>query len=63
MKDDIKQVNDVAKIFKMTKIQRKEFGAFLEREKKRGKIGSQNDRGDFTYDELKEKACEFLKGS
>jgi hypothetical protein len=63
MKDDIKQVNDVAKIFKMTKIQRKEFGEFLETEKKRGKIGSQNDRGDFTYDELKEKAREFLKGS
>ena len=63
MKDDIKQVNDVAKIFKMTKIQRKEFGGFLETEKKLGKIGSQNDRGDFTYDELKEKAREFLKGS
>jgi hypothetical protein len=63
MKDDIKQVNDVAKIFKMKKIQRKEFGVFLEREKKRGKIGSKNDRGDFTYDELKEKAREFLKGS
>lgn len=63
MKDDIKQVNDVAKIFKMTKIQRKEFGAFLEKEKKRGKIGSQNDRGNFAYDDLKEKAREFLKGS
>ena len=62
MKDDIKQVNDVAKMFKMDKTQRKEFGKFLEQEKKRGKVGSKNDRGDFTYTELQEKAREFLKG-
>ena len=62
MKNDIKQVNDVAKMFKMDKTQRKEFGKFLEQEKKRGKIGSQNDKGDFTYTERQEKAREFLKG-
>lgn len=52
MKDDIKQVNDVAKEFKMSKAQRKEFGRFLEKQKEQDLGGTKNERGDFTYQEL-----------
>ncbi|MBE9240625.1 hypothetical protein [Synechocystis salina] len=52
MKDDIKQVNDVAKEFNMTKVQRKEFGRFLERQKELNLGETKNKRGDFTYQEL-----------
>ncbi|ALJ66559.1 MULTISPECIES: hypothetical protein [unclassified Synechocystis] len=61
MKDEIKQVNDVAKQFKMSKVQRKEFGRFLEKKKQEGKGGTKNGRGDFTYPELEQQAKEFLK--
>ncbi|MBD2655099.1 hypothetical protein H6G45_16720 [Synechocystis sp. FACHB-383] len=61
MKDDIKQVNDVAKEFNMTKVQRKEFGRFLERQKELNLGGTKNKRGDFTYQELQQQAKQFLK--
>jgi len=61
MKDDIKQVNDVAKEFKMSKTQRKEFGRFLERQKERNLGGTKNERGDFNYQELQEQAKLFMK--
>ncbi|MFW6358073.1 MAG: hypothetical protein ACOC0N_02485 [Chroococcales cyanobacterium] len=59
-KKDIKQVNDIATKFGMTEEDRFEFGQFLEDEKKSGNRGSKNDRGDFTYAELEQKAREFL---
>jgi RHS repeat-associated protein len=59
-KQDIKQVDDVAREFKMDKSQREEFGDYLEREKAAGHGGTANDRGDFTYQELRQKAREFL---
>jgi 3-hydroxyacyl-CoA dehydrogenase len=62
MKKDIKQVNDIAKAYNMTEEERKEFGKFLENEKKRGRIGNKNDKGDYTYQELEEKARKFIKG-
>lgn len=61
MKDDIKQVNDVAKQFKMTKVQRKEFGRFLEKQKEQNRVGTKNKLGDFTYSELKQQAQQFLR--
>ena len=61
MKDDIKQVNDVARQFKMSKAQRKEFGRFLEKQKGEGRGGTKNERGDFTYPELQQQAKQFLK--
>ncbi|QUS61195.1 hypothetical protein [Synechocystis sp. PCC 7338] len=45
----------------MTKAQRKEFGRFLERQKERNLGGTKNERGDFTYQELKQQAKQFLK--
>jgi transcriptional antiterminator len=59
-KKDIKQINEIAKEFKMNSLQRKEFGYFLEEEKQLRYGGTKNERGDFTYQELKEKAKEFL---
>ncbi len=59
-KGDRKQVNDVAREFKMDGEQRKEFGNYIERLKKEGHGGSLNERGDFTYEELREIAKELL---
>lgn len=59
-KGDIKQVNDVANEFKMTDMERREFGDFIEAEKAAGNGGTANSRGDFTYRELREKAREFM---
>jgi hypothetical protein len=57
---DIKQINDIAKEFNMSDIERREFGDFIEEEKQLLNRGSGNRRGDFTYQELREKAKEFL---
>lgn len=59
-KEDLKQVDDVAKEFKMSTEQRYEFGEFLEGEKAAGNGGTKNSRGDFTYQELRVKAQEFV---
>ena len=59
-KQDIKQVEAVAREFKMTEEQRREFGDFVEAEKAAGNRGTANARGDFTYQELRQKASEFL---
>lgn len=40
--------------------ERREFGEFLEDEKAIGNRGTKNERGDFTYQELRQKAREFL---
>jgi hypothetical protein len=40
--------------------ERKGFGKFIEAEKAKGYGGTKNKRGDFTYQELLEKAREFL---
>jgi hypothetical protein len=60
-KEDLKQVDDVAKEFGMSKEKRRDFGEFLESEKDAGNGGTANDRGDFTYQELRKKAAEFLE--
>ena len=61
-KGDLKQVDDVAKEFRMTPEERLEFGDWIEAEKAAGNGGTANDRGDFTYRELREKAAEFMGG-
>ena len=58
-KRDIKQIDDIAKEFSMNDRERKNFGKFIEEEKNAGFRGSK-DRGDFTWEELREKAREFL---
>ncbi len=59
-KRDIKQIDNIAKEFKMTQNQRQLFGEFLEEEKELGYKASLNERGDFTYQELRQKAIYFL---
>jgi hypothetical protein len=59
-KKDIQQVDAVARSFNMTRSDRLAFGEFLESLKEGGFGGTQNDRGDFTYNELCQKAQEFL---
>lgn len=61
-KQDIKDVERVAKQFGMDSEQRRDFGDYLEDCKNAGDCGTRNDRGDFTWAELEEKAREFLAG-
>lgn len=58
-KRDLKQVEAVARRYG---IDPDKFGEYLEDCKAHGDRGTQNDRGDFTWDELCAKAEEF-KGS
>ncbi len=60
-KRDIKQVDAIAREFKMGGELRIAFGLFIEEEKKNGYGGTLNRRGDFTYKELREKAKQFLE--
>ncbi len=50
----------VAREVGMSAEARREFGDFLEAEKAAGNGGILNERGDFTYQELRQKAAEFL---
>ncbi len=60
-KRDIRQIESIAKEFGFSDSRRFEFGDFIEKEKSSGRKGSLNDRGDFTYAELKLKAHDFLE--
>jgi len=57
---DIKQINSIAKEFNMSWQVRKLFGKFLEQEKASSYGGTLNAKGDFTWEELRQKAEEFL---
>jgi hypothetical protein len=59
-KQDIKDVKRVAEQFGMDSEQRRDFGDYLEDCKNSGDCGTRNDRGDFTWAELEDKAREFL---
>ncbi|MFB2876954.1 hypothetical protein [Floridanema aerugineum] len=59
-KKDIQQVEAVAREFNMNESERRDFGDFIEEEKAAGNGGIKNERGDFTYQELQQKAREFL---
>ena len=60
-KRDLKQIDAIATEFDMSPPVRKAFGKFIEKEKANGDIGTLNAKGDFTWDELQQKAEEFLK--
>ncbi|MEB3248631.1 MAG: hypothetical protein VKK07_04740 [Merismopediaceae bacterium] len=60
-KRDIQQVNAIAQKYGMSLLVRKQFGTFLEKEKSQGHGGTLNAKGDFTWDELQQKAEEFLE--
>jgi len=53
-------VDAVARDFEMDPAQRRRFGDYLEQCKRSGNVGTRNDRGDFTWDEMMEKAREFI---
>lgn len=59
-KQDIKDIEAVAKQFGMDEEARRDFGDFIEECKRSGDRGSKNDKGDFTWQELERKAREFL---
>ena len=59
-KKDIQQLEAVAREFNMTEEERRDFGYFLEEEKAVGNGGTKNERGDFTYQELRQKTRDFL---
>lgn len=59
-KKDVSQVYAVARMFGMDAETRWEFGDYIEDCKQSGERGSQQ-RGDFTWAELEERAREFLE--
>ncbi|MGH7140382.1 MAG: hypothetical protein ACREHD_32000 [Pirellulales bacterium] len=59
-KRDIRDVDAIAREFEMGPVQRRQFGDYLEECKRSGDLGTRNDRGDFTWDEMMEKARDFL---
>lgn len=59
-KRDIREVEAIATEFGMEPDQRREFGDYLEECKRSGDAGTKNEAGDFTWDELRQKAREFL---
>jgi hypothetical protein len=61
-KADIKQIEAIARQFRMSPEQGRDFGDYLEALKAAGHGGSKNDRGDFTYAELEGLAREFMGG-
>jgi hypothetical protein len=60
-KRDTKQIDSIARRCHMTKSQRRRFREFIEQEKRDGNRGTLNEKGGFTYSELKQKAQEFLE--
>jgi hypothetical protein len=58
-KRDIRQIDAIAREFGMDPRERRKFGDYIEDCKARGEKGSARD-GDFTYEELREKAREFF---
>ena len=59
-KQDIQQLESVCREFHLSATDRRDFSDFLETEKESGNGGTKNERGDFTYQELRVKLQEFL---
>ena len=59
-KADLKEVDRIARAFEMDREDRRGFGKFLEDPKDAGDRSTKNDRGDFTTDELRQKARDYL---
>jgi len=58
----LKQVDSVAREFGIEGEARQDFGTYIEEQKAAGRRGTKNERGDFTYQELRVLAAEFLEG-
>jgi hypothetical protein len=58
MKRDLRQIQAIAREFGMGHVERREFGDYLEDCKRRGERGTGNN-GDFTYEEMRQKASEL----
>lgn len=59
-KADIRRVERIAAQFGMTAEERRDFGDYLEECKRSGDCGTANERGDFTWQEMEQKAREFM---
>ena len=59
-KKDIREIEEIAQQFGMDEEERRDFGDYVEECKQSGDCGTKNDRGDFTWSELMQKAREFL---
>lgn len=59
-KADIREIEEIARQFGMDEEERRDFGDYVEECKCSGDRGTKNDRGDFTWPELEQKAREFL---
>ncbi len=57
-KRDIRQIESIAGEFRMAPEERRDFGRYIEECKAVGEKGS-GKYGDFTYEELRDKAREF----
>jgi hypothetical protein len=57
-KGDLQQVDAIARRYNL---ERRAFGRFVEQMKAEGEKGSKNERGDFTFDELRELAEAFKR--
>ena len=57
-KRDIWQIEAIATEFQMSPVERREFGDYVEECKRRGVKGAGMD-GDYTYEELQQRANEF----
>ena len=57
-KRDIQQIEAIAQEFGMDPDDRREFGDYVEECKRNGQLGS-GPNGDFTYNELRDRAREF----
>ena len=61
-KNDLRQVDAVCRAHRMSPEQERRFRRLLHELKAAGEIGSANDRGDFTWDELDALASEYMAG-
>jgi hypothetical protein len=59
-KGDLRQVDQVAREFRMSQATELAFREYIHDCKESGQRGTANDRGDFTMAELRELAREFL---
>jgi len=60
-KRDIQQIEAIAREFQMSPVERREFGDYVEDCKRSGVKGS-GANGDYTYEELQQRANEFRGG-
>jgi len=61
-KQDLKEVDRAAREAGLSPEQRQQFGRYLHRSKEKGDVGHKNASGDYTYEELLQKAREFKEG-